>query len=67
MPANCDAMNLCNTAKNCIWYQLIHSKIEFRHRYLSMQWLYSVMDCQMVDNNRDDMMNRLVLNYQESR
>lgn len=64
--ANCDALNLYNTTKNCILYRPVHSRSESRHQHLLMRLLYLAMDYRMVDNNLIDMMNHLVLNYQVS-
>lgn len=67
MQVNCDVLNSYNITKNYILYRPIHLKIEFLVQFHLMQLLYLVMDYHMVDNNLIDMMNLLVLNYQEFR
>lgn len=64
-PADYDVLNWYNTAKNCILYRPIHSKIELASiQHLLMRSLCLAMVYHTVDNNLNDMMNRLVLNYQ---
>lgn len=64
-PTDCDVLNLYNTAKNCILYPPIHLKIELALiQHLLMRSLCLAMVYHTVDNNLNDMMNHLVLNYQ---
>lgn len=64
-PADCDVLNWYNITKNYISYRPIHSKIELVSiQHHLMRSLCLAMVYHTVDNNLNDMMNRLVLNYQ---